>query len=97
MGRLTAVLAITDIANSPLSTGNAVGDATSYGVFILIMTAAWRLFRWWRADVADAAGSHATEISRYQRNQLILLTHITTLSILLASEGGQVPDPPKLE
>lgn len=97
MGGLTTASAIVGIANSPLSTGNPVGDATSYGALGVILAIGWKLFRWWRADVADVAGHHADEIGRYERNQLVLLAHITTLSILLASAGGDVPDPPKLE
>lgn len=94
MGRIAATIAI---AESSLSTGNAIGDATSYGALVLIGTAAWRLFRWWRADVNEAAAGHDAEIARYQRNQLLLLGHITLLSIALAATGTEVPPPPTLE
>lgn len=86
------------IANaSPWTTGDPVGDLTSYGIGAIIAATAWRLFRWWRADQKQMDGEHEEQLARHRRNQAVLLAHITLLSVEIARLGGNVPEAPRLE
>lgn len=92
MGHLIALA-----PDGPFSTGSPVGDATSYGVAVLIAITAWKLFRWYRADVRDLDAEHDAETAKLRRNVTKLLAHVTVLAIEIAKLGGNVPDPPTLE
>jgi hypothetical protein len=80
-----------------LTTGNPIGDITSYTVAAAIIAAAWRLFRWYRADAILTDHDHQDKTDKFYRNQLMLLGYITELSILAAKAGLEVPKLPDLE
>lgn len=91
MGRLIA------IADGAFTTGDPIGDITSYSVGALIAVAAWKLFRWYRADIKTIDASYGEEMRKLRRNQTILLAHVTRLAVIIAQLGGDVPDPPQLD
>lgn len=81
----------------PFSTGDPLGDLTSYGVGSVIVLAAWRLFKWYRQDQKEDDKSHEAEIAKHKRNERKLLAYVTLLSVEVARLGGDVPPPPTLE
>lgn len=97
MGRVAHAAIVTLSGSSPLTTGDPVGDLTSYGIFGVLTVIAWRLFRSWRAEEKDTARSHDAELELLRENQMVLLAHITNLSVAMAKAGLDVPEPPTLK
>jgi len=94
---MVSLAAASDNTLGPFTTGDPLGDLTSYGVGSVIVLAAWRLFKWYRQDQKTEDASHEASIAKHKRNERKLLAYVTLLSVEVARLGGDVPPPPTLE
>lgn len=96
MGLVTDV-SLSLASDGAFTTGDPVGDATSYALAVFIAAAAWRLFKWYRKEQRDLDVDHDAEVAKHRHNVNVLLAHCTALSVELARNGIDVPPMPQLE